>query len=79
MAVAEQYQHHGLGRQLLDAFESWSMDHGFNWIVIHARENAHRFYIKLGYEIEGDLFTEVGIPHYFMQKRIQQPGAEKAS
>ena len=37
---------------------------------LHARENVHKFYFKLGYRIEGDLFEEVGIPHYKMVKDI---------
>lgn len=41
-------------------------------IETHAREYAADFYLKLGYEITGDRFTEVGIPHRFMEKRLTE-------
>jgi predicted GNAT family N-acyltransferase len=37
---------------------------------MHARKSAVGFYEKLGYEIEGDEFEEVTIPHYEMQKTL---------
>jgi GNAT superfamily N-acetyltransferase len=37
-------------------------------ITLSARDSAVSFYLKLGYAIEGDYFTEVGIPHRHMAK-----------
>ena len=31
---------------------------------------AHGFYLKLGFEVEGDLFMEVGGKYNFMKKQI---------
>jgi predicted GNAT family N-acyltransferase len=39
-------------------------------IILHARETARGFYEKLRYEAEGDSFTEVGLPHLFMGKKL---------
>lgn len=39
-------------------------------IWLHARENAVPFYEKLGYQIDGEMFEEVGIPHWFMFKTL---------
>ena len=38
---------------------------------MHARMTAVGFYAKLGYTRVGDGFTEVGIPHVKMEKRLQ--------
>ena len=43
---------------------------GYEEIVLHARETALGFYQKLGYETEGDSFTEVGLPHSAMRKKL---------
>jgi predicted GNAT family N-acyltransferase len=37
---------------------------------MHARKSAAAFYEKLGYQIIGDAFEEVTIPHYEMQKNL---------
>ncbi len=38
---------------------------------MHARESAIGFYQKQGYEIQGEMFTEVSIPHFQMEKQIR--------
>jgi predicted GNAT family N-acyltransferase len=38
---------------------------------MHARESAVGFYEKLGYQINSDVFNEVNIPHYVMEKRLE--------
>jgi predicted GNAT family N-acyltransferase len=37
-------------------------------MTMHARVSATGFYEKLGYEIRGEQFDEVTIPHYIMEK-----------
>jgi len=37
---------------------------------MHARKTAIGFYEKSGYSVIGDEFTEVGIPHFEMVKKI---------
>jgi predicted GNAT family N-acyltransferase len=39
-------------------------------MVLHARETAVPFYLKLGYEVVGGQFEEVGIPHFKMEKKL---------
>lgn len=58
----------GLGKQLSDAAEQYAKEHGYHTMYCHARKVASPFYIKLGYKIVSDEFTEVGIPHYVMEK-----------
>jgi N-acetylglutamate synthase-like GNAT family acetyltransferase len=68
MAVYPDLQGSGLGRLLVQAAEAWAWQQGFETIVLHARKAALGFYERLGYEVLGAEFTEVGIPHRLMQK-----------
>jgi len=68
MAVAPEIQRKGIGRMLVDEAERIASAEGYTRIILHARIVAVGFYQKMGYVRQGDLFTEVGIPHVLMQK-----------
>lgn len=70
VAVDFEFQSQGLGSKLIEFIENWSVNNSIDKIVLHARETAIEFYKKRRYEIIGDVFTEVGIPHFFMEKHI---------
>ena len=70
MAVAKELQGKGIGRILVTAAEIFAAQNGYKKIVLHAREVATGFYSSLGYKQVGDEFSEVGIPHYAMEKMI---------
>ena len=70
MAVSPDHQKKGIGNILVAAAEKLSREKGYSKVVLHAREVAEGFYTKLGYHITGDPFTEVGIPHFVMEKDI---------
>jgi len=70
MAVAPDMQGRGIGRLILDFAEKTAKERGFYSVVLHARKVATGFYAKYGYTISGNYFTEVGIPHVKMKKRI---------
>lgn len=70
MATEESLHGFGYGRQLVLYAEEWARKHGYTHIVLHARLSALGFYKKLGYEIIGESFLEVGIPHFNMKKVI---------
>ena len=69
-AVRESCQGKGFGRELENYAHSFAKGRGYEEIVLHARETALGFYGKLGYEAEGDSFTEVGLPHLAMRKKF---------
>jgi len=73
MVVAEAYQNQGVGRRLFLAFEAYLLNLGFEDFILHARMSAHGFYLNLGYSILGDVFQEVGLPHYKMKKTFIPP------
>jgi predicted N-acetyltransferase YhbS len=68
MAVVPEIQRKGLGRMLVDEAERIACAEGYARIILHARIVAVGFYEKMGYVRQGELFTEVGIPHVLMQK-----------
>jgi ribosomal protein S18 acetylase RimI-like enzyme len=74
VAVDPECQRQGIGSELVRGSERLARAEGVSEIVLHARQTAVDFYLRLGYEIFGDPFEEVGIPHRSMRKRLQ-PGA----
>ena len=68
VAVAENFQSKGIGRALVEYSEAVAREERFSEIILHARDTAVQFYLKLGYEVYGEPFTEVGIPHRNMRK-----------
>ena len=76
MAVSPAAQGQGLGRRLLERLHLELVRQGREKVVLHARLTAVGFYSKLGYHGEGEEFTEVGIPHRKMWKRLVEPRTE---
>lgn len=70
VAVAPDRQARGIGKLLVKAAEEFAQDNGYEWMKLNARETAVKFYLSLGYEIFGEPFLEVTIPHRSMQKRL---------
>jgi predicted GNAT family N-acyltransferase len=68
VAVEESSQKMGVGRQLVNASETFARQQGFDTMELNARETAVPFYLKLNYKIVGERFEEVGIPHFKMKK-----------
>ena len=70
VAVDETFQGKGYGRKLVMFSEEFARNKAYKKIVLHARETAVSFYKKSGYEISGDKFFEIGIPHFRMEKAL---------
>lgn len=70
VAVDDQQQSKGLGKMLVNFADDYAKSKGFKLIHCHARDTAKNFYLKQGYSIVGDEFTEVGIKHYYMEKHL---------
>ena len=69
MAVAARVQGQGIGRLLVGALERDVRGHA-DEVTLHARADAVGFYERLGYAVHDAPFTEVGIPHRHMHKRL---------
>ena len=70
MAVLNNLQGKGIGRALMQFAENIARDLGYKKITMHARATAVGFYERLGYSVRGDMFEEVTIPHYEMEKSL---------
>ncbi|HEY8388813.1 MAG TPA: GNAT family N-acetyltransferase [Parasegetibacter sp.] len=70
MAVQNNLQGKGIGASLMHFAEDLCRDLGARKIIMHARATAVGFYEKLGYKVVSDVFEEVSIPHYIMEKDI---------
>jgi len=70
MAVRDDQQHKGIGASIIAFAENIARDKGFRYIIMHARDTAIGFYEKFGYQIDGDGFTEVNLPHHLMKKKL---------
>ena len=70
VAVRDDMQGKGIGRFMVEYAASYAAGKGFQKMVLHARMPATAFYQRLGYNIEGDVFQEVGIDHLFMYKQL---------
>lgn len=70
MAVRQDLQQQGAGRAIIAFAEKLAREKGYRTLMMHARDIATGFYEKCGYKITGDLFTEVTIPHYCMEKKL---------
>jgi predicted GNAT family N-acyltransferase len=68
MAVPNSMQGKGIGRALMVFAENIARDLGYKRLTMHARKTALGFYQKLGYQVTGDEFLEVTIPHFIMEK-----------
>lgn len=70
VAVDDSHQGKGLGKKLVQFADDHVREKGYKLIHCHARDTAKEFYLKRGYKVVGGEFTEVGIRHYYMEKKI---------
>jgi len=70
VAVLPELQGKGIGSRFVKASELFARWSGFKKIELNARNSAVPFYEKLGYKKVGAQFTEVGIPHFKMEKKL---------
>ena len=70
VAVENESQGKGIGAKLVNAAEKFASGKGFIIMYCHARDTAVPFYEKLNYTRVGEMFDEVSIPHWEMEKEI---------
>lgn len=68
VAVDTNWQGKGIGTRLVSFAEEYAIKMGVCCIRLHARKEALKFYQELAYTQLGDEFTEIGIPHYLLEK-----------
>ncbi|MFB1013571.1 MAG: GNAT family N-acetyltransferase [Bacteroidia bacterium] len=70
MATAEKVRGKGYGIQLVKALEEYAAEHQMTSVFLHSRHYAAAFYEKLGYTVCSDVFQEVGMDHFAMEKNL---------
>lgn len=70
VAVDPNVQGQGIGRGLVTTSEDVARGRGFTTMILHARESAVPFYLRLNYEVVGEPYEEVTLPHLTMEKRL---------
>jgi len=61
----------GCGRELLEEVERRLAAASVRHFILHARKHAAGFYESSGYQVVGETFAEVGIPHLRMAKQLE--------
>ena len=76
MAVEKDFQGRGVGRLLVEYLIRFAKEKKVAEIQIHARDEVTNFYEKLGFQIVGEPFDEVGIRHRHMLMHLNtRPGS----
>jgi predicted GNAT family N-acyltransferase len=71
MAVDTKLQGTGVGAAIIEFAEDIARKRSVRLLMMHARDVVIPFYEKCGYEVAGEQFFEVGIPHHRMEKHIE--------
>lgn len=75
MAVLPNQRGRGFGRRLLQALISTARQRGDHEVVLSAQLSAEGLYAKFGFEIMGEPYDEVGIPHVAMRLSLRKASA----
>ncbi|AWF81133.1 GNAT family N-acetyltransferase [Microbulbifer sp. A4B17] len=70
MAVQKSSRGLGIGAQLLQAICEQAQKQNFQRVHLHAQQHAQGFYLQAGFEVEGNVFNEAGIPHIKMVRSL---------
>ena len=72
MAVLKGYRQQGIGSGILLALLDVAKQQNLNSVYLHAQVSATQFYEKQGFSCNSDEFTDAGIPHKSMVKKLKE-------
>lgn len=61
----------GIGKQMMEVGLDIAAKKNIQEVVIHAQQYIMGLHQKLGFEPEGEIFEEAGIPHVKMRKKLR--------
>lgn len=67
IAVLREWRGQGVGDALLASMLAAARERGFDTALLNAQVQALDFYRRHGFEAEGDVFLDAGIPHRAMR------------
>ena len=68
VAISPTLQGSGIGTKMVAESEKIAIARGYSKMMLHARDTAVPFYLRLGYQVVGEPFEEVTILHFHMEK-----------
>jgi predicted GNAT family N-acyltransferase len=71
VAVLPDWRGHGIGSALLAMLVQIARDQGQARVWLTAQRHAEDFYRRHGFESQGEVFEEAGIPHRAMQRDLR--------
>ena len=72
LAVLPEARKQSVGKQLMQAALEIIARQNKTKVIVHAQTYIAQLYLKLGFEIVGEEFSEAGIPHVKMSKQLSQ-------
>jgi len=63
MAVLPRFRNNGFGRAILKKLMDQARVEGMVSLILHSQVMAIPFYEKQGFQIQGGIYDEAGIPH----------------
>lgn len=73
VAVLSSQRGKKVGQAIMDAIEYAAWQQYIPSLVLDSQLTASGFYERMGYQIEGDVFEDVGIPHVKMSLNVRHP------
>ena len=70
VAVLQQWRCRGVGKALMLNILELARQRGFDSLFLDAQVEAVEFYRRLGFEAEGEVFMDAGIPHRHMNMTL---------
>lgn len=74
LAVLPHARDQGIGKKLMEKAVEVAANKQIEEVVINAQEYVINMYQNLGFEQEGEGFSEAGIPHVRMKKSLKEAG-----
>lgn len=71
VAVLAPHRGAGIGAAIVRRLVNHATELGYEAVYLHAQTTAAGFYRRLGFQAEGPVFEEVGIPHVRMRLGIE--------
>lgn len=71
MAVLPGWRRQGIGSALLQSLLELARARGLHAVILNAQTKALDFYLRHGFEPEGEEFMDAGIPHRRMQRILE--------
>ncbi|MFC6175365.1 GNAT family N-acetyltransferase [Companilactobacillus huachuanensis] len=70
VAVLKDFRQQQLGSELIEIIIKYARENNYSYAILGAQNHAQEFYKKLGFDVVGEQYTEVGIQHHDMKLNL---------